>query len=33
MFVVFLVKMDGNVARIVFCHCGYQSWYVLNKIK
>jgi hypothetical protein len=24
---------NGNVARIVFCHCEYKGCYVLNKIK
>jgi hypothetical protein len=25
--------MERNVARIVFCYCGYEGCYVLNKIK
>jgi hypothetical protein len=25
--------MEGHVSRIVFCHCGYEGCYVLNKIK
>jgi hypothetical protein len=29
----FSYKWNGNVARIVFCHCGYEGCYVLNKIK
>jgi hypothetical protein len=29
----FSKKWNGNVARIVFCHCGYEGCYVLNKIK
>jgi hypothetical protein len=29
----FSYKWNGSVARIVFCHSGYEGCYVLNKIK
>jgi hypothetical protein len=29
----FSEKWNGNVARTVFCHCGYEGCYLLNKIK
>jgi hypothetical protein len=29
----FLQKWNGNIVGIVFCHCGYEGCYVLNKIK
>jgi hypothetical protein len=32
-FLYFFFKWNGNVARIVFCHCGYEGCNVLKKIK
>jgi hypothetical protein len=30
---IFVIFLKNGTVRIVFCHCGYEDCYVLNKVK